>query len=60
MSNKAELGINVDFTRVKNATDALRKLAEAADKAHAAIAQLQGRGVTLSVVGEKDRHFRGA
>lgn len=51
MTEAASLRIDVDSNDVKNATQALRELADAADRAHAAIERLKGRGIVVSSIG---------
>jgi hypothetical protein len=54
MTNKAELGIEVDVASVQKAVDALNLLAEAAERASAALSKLENsqREVVMHVVGD--------
>lgn len=54
MNQISELGLKIDFADADNAAAALDRLAEAAERAEAAIRSLQGAahdGITIQVVG---------
>ena len=55
MNQVSELGLKIDFADADNAAAALDRLADAAERAEAAIRSLQGAahdGITIQIVGD--------